>query len=69
MSEAHIHPDQKVYKFDSCRHRSAEPISKVVRRCSCQGGDYEDKGFFCNRRSIFKIDRNFCEYCELYESK
>lgn len=56
-------------KFDTCKHRSVLPIKKIVKRCSCQGGNYEKEGFFCNKRQIFGINHSFCESCQEYESK
>jgi len=60
---------QLVSNFDSCKHRSPEPISKIIQRCSCQGGNYEVKGFFCNKRNIFKLEPSICQTCELHEPK
>jgi hypothetical protein len=65
MSEAH----QLVSNFDSCKHRSPDQIGKIIQRCSCQGGNYEVKGFFCNKRNIFKLEPSICQSCEVYESK
>lgn len=56
-------------RFNECKHRSAEEESRVIKRCSCQGGDYIEKGYFCNKRQIFKLGPQICEICELFESK
>jgi hypothetical protein len=56
-------------KFETCKHRSAEEISKMIKRCSCQGGPYEMKGYFCYRKNILKLDPEMCINCDLYESK
>jgi len=55
--------------FDTCRHRSDREISKIIRRCSCQGGNYELKGLFCHKRDIFDVKPDICKICDLYESK
>lgn len=56
-------------QFDTCRHRSIEPIKRVIQRCSCKGGNYEKQEFFCVKRQIFGIDHNFCQICHEYEHK
>jgi hypothetical protein len=56
-------------KFDMCKHRSTEPVKKIIKRCSCKGGDYVKEGFFCSKRQIFGLNHTFCESCEVYESK
>lgn len=56
-------------KFETCLHRSAEKEKAIVSRCACDGGDYEDEGFKCKARSIFKVDHVICQYCWLYEKK
>lgn len=62
-------PSNVVNKFESCRHRSSEELTKIIKRCSCQGGNYTEKGFYCNKRSIFKVDQNFCQSCDQFEAK
>lgn len=57
------------YKFDNCRHRSSEMQKTLIKRCQCQGGDYEDTGFYCSARKIFKVDPSICEYCYMFEKK
>jgi hypothetical protein len=70
MSEVHIlMPSETSNKFDTCRHRSPQEITKMIKRCSCQGGNYAEKGFLCLKRSIFKVEPNFCQACDQYESK
>lgn len=56
-------------KFNHCKHRSPEEESRIIKRCSCQGGDYVEKGYFCHKRQIFKLGTQICEICELFESK
>jgi hypothetical protein len=56
-------------KFDSCKHRATEPTKTIIKRCSCQGGNYEKEGYFCYKRQIFGINHSFCESCEEYEPK
>lgn len=69
MSQAYILPENNSTKFDDCKHRSKEEITKVIKRCSCQGGDFETKGFFCFKRNIFKVEKGFCDSCNEFESK
>jgi hypothetical protein len=57
------------YKFQNCKHRSVELQKNLIKRCPCQGGDYEDTGYFCEARKIFKIDSSVCEYCYMFENK
>lgn len=57
------------YKFENCKHRSAELKKTIIRRCPCQGGDYEDSGYECSARKIFKVEPSVCEYCYLFEDK
>jgi hypothetical protein len=57
------------YKFYNCRHRSEEEREVIIKRCSCQGGNYTDKGWFCNKRNIFKINTTTCAECQEYEPK
>jgi hypothetical protein len=59
----------EINKFDTCIHRSAEEIVKVIKRCSCQGGPYEKKGHFCNKKQVFDINKEFCDGCDQYKSK
>jgi hypothetical protein len=56
-------------KFDTCKFRSSEEISRIIKRCSCQGGDYETKGFYCEERQLFQITKEICATCPVYESK
>lgn len=56
-------------KFDTCTHRSLNEVTHIIKRCSCRGGNYEMKGFFCNKKQIFDITKQFCESCEEYQSK
>jgi hypothetical protein len=64
--------DEKIdgeYKFQNCKHRSTEESSVVIKRCACQGGDYNDTGYECLARKIFKVEPNICEYCYMFEKK
>jgi anaerobic ribonucleoside-triphosphate reductase len=56
-------------KFTECKFRSIEQEARVIKRCSCQGGNYVDHGYFCNKRQIFKLTPETCESCESFESK
>lgn len=62
-------PEDGQYKFDNCTHRSIETRTTLIRRCACHGGDYEDTGYDCNARSIFKITPEICQYCWVFEDK
>jgi hypothetical protein len=64
--EEFIDPESK---FETCRFRSNEKIKHLVKRCSCQGGDYEVSAFLCHKRSIFDVNKEICENCTEYESK
>lgn len=56
-------------KFHSCKFRSETPITRVIKRCSCRGGDYKLIGYHCNKLEIFELSEDFCQCCEHYESK
>lgn len=57
------------YKFENCIHRSPEMRTTIVRRCACQGGDYQDTGYDCSARGIFKVEPGVCAYCHVFEEK
>ena len=57
------------YKFNNCAHRSAEVRTTLIRRCACQGGDYQDTGYDCSVRGIFKVDQEVCEHCYMFTKK
>lgn len=57
------------YKFNNCKHRSLEEKKTVIKRCPCQGGNYEDTGYECFARKIFKVNSSVCEYCYIFEHK
>ena len=61
--------EQNLIKFNTCRFRSEQEIERVIHRCSCQGGNYNEKGFFCEKRDIFKVAPETCVECTEYESK
>lgn len=56
-------------KFNTCKFRSSELITQFIKRCSCKGGDYEIKGYVCNKKRIFNVTEQICKDCESYESK
>jgi hypothetical protein len=56
-------------KFDTCMYRSLDEVSRLIKRCSCKGGNYEHKGFYCNKKQVFDINKEFCDACEEYKSK
>jgi hypothetical protein len=57
------------FRFNNCKHRSEKEESVTVHRCSCQGGNYTETGYKCLMRDIFKINKDICEYCWLFEKK
>jgi hypothetical protein len=61
--------EQLESKFDTCKSRSEQEITRTIRRCSCQGGNYDIKGYFCEKRDIFNVTPEICRVCDLYEHK
>jgi hypothetical protein len=57
------------FKFNNCKHRSSEKITKTIHRCSCQGGNYQQEGYQCLSRNIFSIEPNICAHCASFEKK
>lgn len=57
------------YKFEHCIHRSKETRTTIIRRCPCQGGDYQDTGYDCSARGIFKVEPLVCEHCYMFEKR
>lgn len=60
---------QNSEKFHTCKFRSDNEIEKTIKRCSCQGGDYNAKGFWCEKREIFQVTEQICVNCPVYEHK
>lgn len=56
-------------KYNTCIFRSHEEITKIIKRCSCQGGNYEKRGYFCNKKQLFDVDQNDCAECGEYKNK
>lgn len=56
-------------KINTCRHRSLHEETRLIKRCSCQGGNYYQKGYFCNARQIMGVTPQFCAECPSYASK
>ena len=56
-------------KYNTCIFRSSEEVSKTINKCSCQGGNYEIKGYFCNKKQLMDVNESDCESCEEYQSK
>lgn len=67
MSIEELDPDS--IKFHSCKFRSESEITRTIRRCPCQGGDYNANGFWCEKREIFQVNAYVCKECTEYESK
>jgi hypothetical protein len=66
MEEAN---QEGVNKFNNCKHRSIDEQSQLIKRCSCQGGNYYQQGYFCNARQIFGVTPIICMQCDIYESR
>ena len=56
-------------KLNTCKHRSAEEQVRIIKRCACQGGNFEQRGYFCNAKQIFNVTQEICQGCQVYESK
>jgi hypothetical protein len=56
-------------KLQNCIFRSEQELVKVIQRCSCRGGNYEKRGYFCNKRQLFEVTENICKDCELFEPR
>ncbi|MEY4371029.1 MAG: hypothetical protein RIQ48_745 [Pseudomonadota bacterium] len=57
------------HKFYNCQHRSENEGEFTIKRCSCQGGDYQIKGYECYKRSIIDVTTSICSECQEYEPK
>jgi len=55
------------FKFNNCKFKSKEMRTTVIHRCSCQGGNYEDTGYDCSARSLFKVTPEICQFCWAFE--
>ena len=55
--------------FNTCKYRSEQPEERTINRCQCQGGPYVDSGFVCSSRQIFKVTKEVCEICPIYQPK
>jgi hypothetical protein len=56
-------------KFETCGFRSGGKVEQLIKRCSCQGGNYTVKGYFCEKRQIFDVKNGICESCTEYRHK
>lgn len=56
-------------KIEKCKFRSFNEIVHIVKRCSCRGGNYEKRGYFCNKKQVFDIKAQDCQICDLFEAK
>ena len=61
--------NQNTIKFNSCKYKSIDLHKKLIKRCSCSGGDYTVEGYFCEAREIFKVTPEICEECPVYETR
>lgn len=56
-------------KFQTCKFRSTGEVERLIKRCSCKGGNYTIKGYYCEARQIFKVSEEICQECPIYEAK
>jgi hypothetical protein len=64
-----IEPLNPELKFNKCKFRSEQEEERLIKRCSCQGGDYTIKGYNCHAREIFQVTEDICEDCPIFEAK
>lgn len=55
--------------FHTCKFRSEEEQDRLIKRCSCQGGDYNLRGYWCEQRQIFQVTQEICATCSEYQNK
>ena len=55
--------------FHTCKFRSEAEQDRLIKRCSCQGGDYTIKGYWCEQRQIFQVTQEICAGCADYQHK
>lgn len=55
--------------FHKCKFRSKNEHERLIKRCSCQGGDYTIKGYWCEQRQIFDVKQEICAICQEYQYK
>jgi len=56
-------------KFCTCKHRSPELITRMIQRCSCQGGNYTVTSYECFKREILDVTEEICKNCSEYDPK
>ncbi len=56
-------------KFLTCKFRSESETERLIKRCSCKGGDYTARGYYCDARQLFQVTEEICKECPIYESK
>jgi hypothetical protein len=56
-------------KMNTCVHRSAVLRERVIKRCTCKGGDYTIRSYSCEKRQIIELSDSICERCPLYSPK
>jgi hypothetical protein len=61
--------DSGSFKYHTCKFKSENKIKRVIKRCACQGGDYEIHADYCNKLDVFDLTPDICELCDHYESK
>jgi len=61
--------DPNTIKYHTCKFRSEYETKRLIKRCGCQGGDYEASGYVCEERQIFQVNPEICKDCPVYQSK
>ena len=67
MSIEELTPESS--NFHTCIFRSEQEQNRLIRRCSCKGGDYIAKGYWCEKRQIFDVKQEICANCQEYQHK
>ena len=67
MSIEQLSPES--INFHTCKFRSEEEQDRLIKRCSCQGGDYNLRGYWCEQRQIFQVTPEICSDCPEYKSE
>lgn len=57
-----------ISKFDTCIFRSKDLQERVIKRCSCKGGDMHLQGYYCSAKDLFQVTPEICKTCELHKT-
>lgn len=58
--------DSPHFKFNTCKFRSEEMQEREIQNC-CSVDIV--KGYYCQRRDLFRLFANTCLVCPMYEKK